>query len=93
VGLNLQGVPEISRFYGIVIKMFWRDHPPPHFHAEYGEQQAVIAIGSGALLAGSLPRRASQLVRQWDALHRTELATNWHRARRPELAHPIDPLT
>lgn len=87
-----QRVPEISRFYGIVIRMFWRDHPPPHFHAEYGEHRAVIAIGSGALLAGRLPNRALRLVQHWEAMHRNELATSWCRARRPELLHPIDPL-
>ena len=87
-----RGVPEISRFYGIVIRMFWRDHPPPHFHAEYGDDEAVTEIGSGVVLHGNLPRRALRLVQQWEAMHRTELTNNWRRTRLPEAPKEIDPL-
>ena len=55
-------MPEISRFYGIVIKMYFADHAPPHFHAEYAEYEARIAIGSLAVLSGNLPPRAMGLV-------------------------------
>ena len=55
-------MPEWSRFYGTVIKMYFDDHPPPHFHAEYGEHEAVIHIETLAILAGSLPPRATEMV-------------------------------
>jgi hypothetical protein len=58
-------VPELCRFYGIVIKMYFGDHAPPHFHAEYSEFEAVIAIHSGAVLGGRLPPRAMGLVAEW----------------------------
>lgn len=85
-------MPEISRFYGIVIKMYWLDHPPPHFHAEYGDHVAAVEIGGGRVIEGSLPLRARRMVRQWEAVHSAELFVNWARARsdRPLLA--IDPL-
>ena len=63
-------MPEISRFYGIVIKMYFADHAPPHFHAEYAEYEARIAIGSLAVLSGNLPPRAMGLVAEWTTLHR-----------------------
>jgi Domain of unknown function (DUF4160) len=86
-------VPEISRFYGIVIAMFWSDHPPPHFHARYGDVSVKIEIGSGLVLDGRLPRRALRLVREWETMHRDELMANWKRARRAEPLMPIDPLS
>ena len=66
-------MPEISRFYGIVIKMYFADHAPPHFHAEYAEHEARIAIGSLAVLSGNLPPRAMGLVAEWTTLHQNEL--------------------
>jgi hypothetical protein len=62
-------VPEISRFYGILIAMFWDDHDPPHFHARYGEYRAAIEIGTLRILDGSLPPRALGLVAEWAAQH------------------------
>jgi hypothetical protein len=85
-------VPRISEFYGIVIAMYFREHPPPHFHARCGEYQAGIEISSGDLLWGSLPRRELRLVRQWRELHRGELERNWVRARRQQPLQSIDPL-
>jgi hypothetical protein len=70
-------VPEISRFYGIIIKMFFYDHLPPHFHAEYGEFRAKFAIETGEMIEGKLPRRAIRLVQDWAELHRTELNDNY----------------
>lgn len=85
-------MPRISEFYGIVIFMYWRDHNPPHFHAQYGEYLAEIAIEDGRLLKGSLPRRALRMVSEWRRLHENELAENWHRVQRPEAPAAIDPL-
>jgi Domain of unknown function (DUF4160) len=85
-------VPRISTFYGIVIEMYYGDHPPPHFHARYAGDTAKIQIASGEVIAGSLSGRALRLVREWIEEHRGELETNWERAVRHERPHPIDPL-
>jgi hypothetical protein len=70
-------MPEISRFYGIIIAMFYEDHNPPHFHARYCGAQAVIKIGDFTVLEGFLPPRALGLVVEWAARHKTELMNNW----------------
>ena len=85
-------MPEISRFYGIRITMNTNEHPPPHFHAEYGGHEAAIAIESGRVIAGTLPARSLRLVQDWWALHRAELAENWRRIPRAEPLSPIAPL-
>ena len=85
-------MPEISRFYGIVIKMYFGDHPPPHFHAEYAEDTAVVDIRTLSIISGSLPPRATGLVAEWALLHRDELLELWQRAERLEPLHRIDPL-
>ena len=77
-------VPRISEFYGVVIEMFFADHPPPHFHARYGGSEALIAIDSGEVIAGELPPRARRLVREWAEMRREELAADWDRARAHE---------
>ena len=69
-------MPEISRFFGIVIHMYYREHGRPHFHAIYGEHEVVIDISSGELISGKMPGRVLGLVQQWYALHQTELADN-----------------
>ena len=84
-------MPRISEFYGIVIEMFFVDHPPPHFHARYGDE-ALIVIGTGEVFAGSLPPRALRLVREWLAGHRDELVANWDRARDGQSPERIEPL-
>jgi hypothetical protein len=66
-------MPELSRFYGVQIKMYFDDHQPPHFHAIYAENQAVIEIETLAVIAGDLPSRALGLVIEWASLHRSEL--------------------
>ena len=63
----------LSVFYGIVIQMFWREHPPPHFHALYGEYEVQIDLCDLSVLRGTLPRRAMALVLEWAAEHRDEL--------------------
>ncbi|MBD3348065.1 MAG: DUF4160 domain-containing protein [Candidatus Eisenbacteria bacterium] len=85
-------MPEICRFYGIVVRMFFYDHPPPHFHAEYAGAQAVIAIHSGAVLGGNLPPRAMGLVAEWAELRRAELIAAWARAEDMKPIGKIDPL-
>jgi hypothetical protein len=85
-------VPTISRFYGIDIFIYRNDHPPPHFHASYGEFEAKIGIDNLELLAGHLPRRALSLVIEWAMMHRPELRENWERASRLAPPLPIAPL-
>lgn len=85
-------VPRLSAFYGIVIAMYFADHPPPHFHARYGEYEAQIAIATGEILNGSLPGRAHSLVREWAELHRPELEADWDLARREQPLVSIEPL-
>lgn len=85
-------MPRLASFYGIVIYMYWADHPPPHFHAEYGDDQAVVAIADGAIVAGNLPRRALRLVEEWRQLHVDELVAAWNLAAERENPGTIDPL-
>jgi hypothetical protein len=85
-------VPEISRFFGIVIKMFFDDHNPPHFHAFYGGHEVLIDIYHLAVFAGSLPPRALGLVIEWATLHQAELMNDWTLARDQQSLERIDPL-
>ncbi|MFB0535325.1 MAG: DUF4160 domain-containing protein [Anaerolineae bacterium] len=85
-------MPRISAFFGIVIRMFYNDHSPPHFHAEYGEYEAVYEIETIEVLRGKLPRRAHALVVEWTTLHRAELGENWDRARQGLPLASIEPL-
>ena len=85
-------MPEISRFYGIVIRMYHNDHSPPHFHAIYGDEQAQIGIHTLAILDGRLSPRALGLVIEWASLHREELIEDWEMARNHEPLRRIDPL-
>jgi hypothetical protein len=85
-------LPEISRFLGIVIAMFYNDHEPPHFHVRYGERRAIVAIDALVLLEGSLPPRVLGLVMEWAALHKAELTENWSRARRQVPLDAVAPL-
>jgi len=85
-------VPEISRFLGIRIYMYYEEHSPPHFHANYAGQVAVMDIASLAVLTGDLPGRALGLVVEWGRLHREELEANWTPARRAEPLLAVEPL-
>jgi len=87
-----ENVPELSRFFGIVIGIFYREHGRPHFHAVYGEQKAVIDIESGETLSGQLPKRAQALVAEWHVLHKAELLENWELARQHKTLKRIAPL-
>ncbi|MBI4909552.1 MAG: DUF4160 domain-containing protein [Acidobacteria bacterium] len=85
-------MPTISAFYGILIRMFFRDHAPPHFHVRYGEFEATVEIATLEIMEGSLPRRALNLVQEWAAQHKEELVEAWQFC--SENKHPakIDPL-
>ena len=85
-------MPELSRLYGIVVRMFFNDHTPPHFHAYYGSDEALFTIESLSLIAGRLPPRATGLVAEWASLHQDELMKAWKRARSLEAPGRIDPL-
>jgi len=85
-------LPEISRFFGIVILMYPREHWPAHFHARYAGSRAAIGITPVAQLQGRLPPRVLALIVEWATLHQAELVENWERPRRHQLPRPIPPL-
>ena len=85
-------MPEISRFLGITIYMYWGDHGPPHFHARYGHHKAKVRITPVSLLAGRLPPRVLALIVEWASRHEAELLANWSRCERKELPVRIPPL-
>ncbi len=85
-------MPELSRFFGIVILMYYNDHAPPHFHARYGSQKAIVAIDSLRVLEGRLSPRALGLVMEWATLHHDELLEDWELARQQAPLKPIEPL-
>jgi hypothetical protein len=85
-------MPEISRFLGIIITMYFNEHNPPHFHARYGEYKAEIAIETLSVIAVRLPPRVLGLVMEWAALHRSELMEDWELARRQADLKKIAPL-
>ena len=85
-------MPTISTFYGIIIRMFFDDHAPPHFHAQYAEFKASITIETLELLEGQLPRRALELVLDWAELHKIELLEDWKLCQMKNSPKKIDPL-
>lgn len=85
-------MPELCRFYGIIIRMRYNDHDPPHFHAVYGGGEVQIRIDSLDILSGRLPQRAVRLVIEWASLHQDELREAWERRTRQEPLGSIDPL-
>jgi len=85
-------MPELSRFLGIVIKMFMDDHNPPHYHAIYGEYEALIDINNPSVFAGRLPPRVLGLVIEWTNLHQKELLDDWNRAQDHRPLEKIEPL-
>jgi hypothetical protein len=86
------GLPEISRFLGIVIAMFYNEHNPPHFHAKYGDFVAAIAIETGEIIEGHLPPRVLGLVQEGRAYHKSELSEDWNLARGRKVLKNIKPL-
>ncbi|MBW4690275.1 MAG: DUF4160 domain-containing protein [Lyngbya sp. HA4199-MV5] len=85
-------MPEISRFFGIIIAMYYNDHPPPHFHVRYGQQKAIIEIQSLSILEGKLSPRVLGLVIEWASAHQAELLQNWELARQQEPLESVQPL-
>ena len=85
-------MPQISYFLGVVIRMFYRDHNPTHFHAVYSNFEAIIDIQKNELISGFLPPRVLGLVTEWTALHQKELMDNWERAKIQESLKSIAPL-
>ena len=84
-------MPEICRFLGIIIAIYYDDHAPPHFHAKYGEYEVTVRMADGAL-TGDFPRRAEGLVIEWMNLHKVELLDNWQRAEMRQPLRRIAPL-
>lgn len=85
-------MPCISQFFDISVYMYYNDHMPAHFHAEYGEHEAVYVIDTLEVMRGSLPRRAHALVVEWATVHRSELRANWERARESLQLERVEPL-
>jgi len=84
-------MPEISRFLGIVIGMFYSEHGVPHFHAVYGEHEISVEVESGTI-HGEFPARARRLVLEWANLHKQELIENWQLARQGQPVRRVAPL-
>ncbi len=84
-------MPEISRFYGIIVRMFFNDHNPPHFHIEYQGYDAIITIKDG-VVEGKIPRRALKLVFEWLDMHKDELLENWRLSQAEKPLNKIEPL-
>lgn len=84
-------MPEISRFYGIIIYMYVDDHNPPHFHVWYNNYKAIVFINNG-LVKGILPRRVLSLVYEWLDLHKDELLQNWENIKNSKATFNIEPL-
>jgi hypothetical protein len=85
-------MPEISRFLGIIITMYYNDHPPPHFHVRYNQQKAIIDIENLSILQGKLSPRILGLVIEWAAIYQTELRENWQQAQQNQPLRQIKPL-
>jgi len=86
-------MPEISRFLGVIIRMYFNDHNPPHFHVEYNEFEASVLIETLGILEGRLPARVLSLAVEWASLHQTELMQNWESIRTTGACSRIEPLT
>ena len=73
-------MPIVSAFYGMIIRVYYRDHNPPHFHVSYGEKDVMIGIRTGRILGGGLPKRLKNAIEEWRLLHKDELLTAWNNA-------------
>lgn len=85
-------MPEVSLFYGIHVKMYYDDHNPPHFHAEYAESKALVDIQAATVIKGSLPGRPLKMVLAWCEIHKDELMQNWELAKGNQPLNKIPPL-
>lgn len=85
-------MPKISEFFGIVIYMYYREHFPPHFHAIYGDDEALISIENLSIVEGNLSPRVLGLVIEWASINQEKLLQNWAHSRSHELLETIKPL-
>ena len=85
-------MPEISRFYGIRILIYFDDHPPSHFHAEYGEYEAIFSIEDGQMLDGELPKTAKKLIKKWYKLQKERILKVWEQIQNDEVFEKVPPL-
>ena len=85
-------MPEIARFFGIIISMYYDDHNPPHFHARYSEESVVIKIETLNILEGQISARALGLIMEWASQHKEELLEDWNLARNNQPPKKITPL-
>jgi hypothetical protein len=85
-------VPKVSEFFGISIYLYFREHPPPHFHARYAEEEVLVSIEDLNVLAGRINPRALGLVIEWAALHQDDLRRSWQQAQAHETPDRIEPL-
>ena len=85
-------MPTISKFYGILIRMYYRDHAPPHFHAEYNDYELIVQINPIEILEGKVPSRVRSMVLEWTAMHQQELSANWNRCRSGLEPLDVEPL-
>ncbi len=85
-------MPTISAFYGILIRMFFNDHAPPHFHARYGEFEATVDLNTLDVIEGQITTRALSLVQEWAKIHKEELIEDWRLCREKSAPSKIDPL-
>ena len=85
-------MPQISNFFGIIVRMFYDEHNPPHFHAQYGEYTCCIDIRTLGIIEGYLPARVLGLVVEWAILHKEELLENWHNIGQKKPLNKIAPL-
>jgi hypothetical protein len=86
-------MPELSRFLGMVISIYFDDHNPPHFHVEYNDNEALISINDLSVIKGNLPARVMGLAIEWARLHQTELLENWNMVKDSGKYYKIAPLT
>jgi hypothetical protein len=84
-------MPEISRFYGLIILMNFKDHSPPHFHVWYGDYKAMVTIQDG-IVKGEMPQRALTMIFEWLGIHRQDLMTDWNLAQKGDSLNKIEPL-
>lgn len=85
-------MPIISIFYGIVIQMYWDEHAPPHFHAQYAEYEVLVNIQTLEIIRGKMPKRARILILEWAFEHRTALLEDWELCEAKKTPKKIKPL-
>ncbi|MEY8717387.1 DUF4160 domain-containing protein [Francisella philomiragia] len=85
-------MPTISRFFGIIISMYWDEHNPPHFHVRFGEYKCSVSITDIVVIVGELPKKQERLVLAWAEIHQKELLQNWELCQKDKQPMQIEPL-